>query len=310
MEVMQEILDREFPKGECKERGHALVLFAELMMKMEELINLARAEEKNRIIDELAVTTAELMNLARADAMRLVQEKEKGFIVEDRTPEFDFALESTKERYRKEGFDKGCLETKEKADKFIEEWRGHFYHNVDGYEDDADRMLSDWKELSCPSVPEKQVQNESYPETPNTPLNKKGFLDDSPSKTEEKCSRCAYMEGRLLAKCISCELKDNDNQSHQNKTAEVGRSLQTTDYPLSDGTPDKTGDLSSGEQSPEAHQKGLCKNCGLTKLEHWKDGYCVNSDLSTNEKFEEVQRVSDDDDYWTKRKSYELEKEK
>ena len=38
---MVEVLEREFPKGKCKERGHALVLiaFCEMMMqRMEKII--------------------------------------------------------------------------------------------------------------------------------------------------------------------------------------------------------------------------------------------------------------------------------
>ncbi len=34
-----------------------------------------------------------------------------------------------------------------KINKFVEDWRDHFYHGVDGCEADADDMLSDWERL-------------------------------------------------------------------------------------------------------------------------------------------------------------------
>ena len=43
---LEEVLDEQFPKGECKERGHALVLFAEAVfciekgkLQIQEMIN-------------------------------------------------------------------------------------------------------------------------------------------------------------------------------------------------------------------------------------------------------------------------------
>lgn len=77
-----------------------------------------------------------LMNLARVD------ERDKEAKVEAHTHVSMKAFDK--------GYELGCQETKEKTDKFIEEWRDHFYHNVDGCEGDANRMLNDWKELSCP----------------------------------------------------------------------------------------------------------------------------------------------------------------
>ncbi len=35
----------------------------------------------------------------------------------------------------------------EKLDEFVENWRDHFYHNVDGCEADADDMLKDWERI-------------------------------------------------------------------------------------------------------------------------------------------------------------------
>ena len=36
-EKLEDVLDEQFPKGECKERGHALVLFAEMWIQIEKL---------------------------------------------------------------------------------------------------------------------------------------------------------------------------------------------------------------------------------------------------------------------------------
>lgn len=36
-EECEDVLDAQFPKGECKERGHALVLFAEMWIRIEKL---------------------------------------------------------------------------------------------------------------------------------------------------------------------------------------------------------------------------------------------------------------------------------
>ncbi len=35
----------------------------------------------------------------------------------------------------------------EEISKFVEDWRDHFYHGVDGCEADADDMLKDWERL-------------------------------------------------------------------------------------------------------------------------------------------------------------------
>lgn len=43
-ERLEDVLDREFPKGECKERGNALMLFAHAMS---EIHNLLRTQEIN-----------------------------------------------------------------------------------------------------------------------------------------------------------------------------------------------------------------------------------------------------------------------
>ena len=37
MDLITNLVDENFPKGECKERGHALVLVAELTLKLKEL---------------------------------------------------------------------------------------------------------------------------------------------------------------------------------------------------------------------------------------------------------------------------------
>ena len=37
MALITDLVDENFPKGECKERGHALVLVAELTLKLKEL---------------------------------------------------------------------------------------------------------------------------------------------------------------------------------------------------------------------------------------------------------------------------------
>ena len=36
-EKLEDILDEQFPKGECKERGNALVLFAMMLREIEKL---------------------------------------------------------------------------------------------------------------------------------------------------------------------------------------------------------------------------------------------------------------------------------
>ena len=37
MELIGNLVEENFPKGECKERGHALVLVAELTLKLKDL---------------------------------------------------------------------------------------------------------------------------------------------------------------------------------------------------------------------------------------------------------------------------------
>ncbi len=46
-------------------------------------------------------------------------------------------------------------------DEFVESWRDHFYHEADGFEEDADDMLKDWgrlkEELNLDASSEKEV---------------------------------------------------------------------------------------------------------------------------------------------------------
>ena len=39
---LEKVLDEQFPKGECKERGHALVLFARAQMEIDKYENKMR----------------------------------------------------------------------------------------------------------------------------------------------------------------------------------------------------------------------------------------------------------------------------
>lgn len=50
-ERLEEILDREFPKGKCKERGGALMLFAEAMILLKE----ERTATLREVIEEVNV---------------------------------------------------------------------------------------------------------------------------------------------------------------------------------------------------------------------------------------------------------------
>jgi len=44
LKEVEEVLDEQFPKGKCKERGNALVLFAMVNLKFKEFIRLLKEE--------------------------------------------------------------------------------------------------------------------------------------------------------------------------------------------------------------------------------------------------------------------------
>jgi len=44
----------------------------------------------------------------------------------------------------------------DKIDEFVENWRDFFYHEINGYEDEADRMLDDWIEIKEDLLGENQ----------------------------------------------------------------------------------------------------------------------------------------------------------
>ena len=48
-EEIEKMLDEQFPKGKCKERGNALVLYAIMTLKFEEFIRRREARLKNQI---------------------------------------------------------------------------------------------------------------------------------------------------------------------------------------------------------------------------------------------------------------------
>jgi len=69
-EEMENILDEQFPKGKCKERGNALVLYAEFIIKLKK-----REAEILEIIDNMSFSSDKRENI---DAHNELIEKIKG----------------------------------------------------------------------------------------------------------------------------------------------------------------------------------------------------------------------------------------
>jgi len=70
---LEEVLDEQFPKGECKERGHALVLFAEAVSCLD-------IQQEKFYLNKQPKAVAKLMKLAKESGVKQTLKDELEFL--------------------------------------------------------------------------------------------------------------------------------------------------------------------------------------------------------------------------------------